>query len=132
MPEATTQGVSVGVQTQYMAEHSSLSEGRFVFAYVITITNNGEAAAKLEAMHWIITNALGETEEVEGPGVIGETPHLEPGGEHSYQSFCVLATPRGTMHGTYLMVRDDGSQFRAEIPVFVLATPGEASQRVLN
>ncbi len=132
MPEATTQGVSVGVRTQYLAEHSSISEGRFVFAYVITIANKGEEAAKLEARHWLITNAVGETEEVEGPGVVGETPHLEPGAEHSYQSFCVLSTPRGTMQGTYLMARDDGSTFRAEIPVFVLATPGEASQRVLN
>ena len=132
MPTETTQGISVRVESRFLDEHSSAHEGRYVFTYFITIENVGDAPAQLTARHWIITNAQGETEEVEGPGVVGETPHLAPGQEHSYQSFCVLTTPRGTMHGTYKMQRDDGSEFQAEIPVFVLATPGKASQQVLN
>ena len=132
MSVALTEGIRVVVASRYLEEHSSPKEGRFVFTYKVSISNEGESAAQLVARHWVITDAQGKVEEVQGPGVVGETPHLEPGDEHAYQSFCVLQTPRGTMHGSYQMVRTDGSTFDAEIAPFVLMTPGEDSKRVLN
>ena len=132
MNKATTKGIGVEVQSIYLEEHSDPSEPRFVFAYNIEISNQGDAPAMLEARHWIITDSTGKVEEVSGPGVVGETPRLEPGESHAYQSFCVLKTPRGTMHGSYQMVRDDGQRFDAQIPTFVLSTLSDAAKLVLN
>ena len=132
MSTAVTDGIRVTVRSLYMPEQSEPERRRYVFAYVVVIANEGDRAARLETRHWIITDAIGEIVEVKGPGVVGETPRIPPGGSHQYESFCVLKTPRGTMHGSYQMVRDDGSRFDAEIAPFVLATPTADSERMLN
>ena len=113
----------VEVQTTYISEQSDPEQNRFVFAYTITISNEGQLPAKLLARHWIITNADGKVEEVEGEGVVGEQPHLNPGEQFQYTSGTVLETPVGSMHGTYKMIADDGVEFKAEIPVFTLSVP---------
>jgi ApaG protein len=120
---ATTQGVLAEVQSQYLPDQSHPASRRFVFAYTITITNNGKEVVQLRSRHWIITNALGETEEVQGPGVVGEQPILSPGESFRYTSGAVLPTERGTMQGTYQMHRADGGQFDAQIAPFLLERP---------
>lgn len=120
---ATTQGIHVEVVSEYLKAHSDPTTDRYVFSYTITIRNSGEAAARLQNRHWKIMHGSGEQEEVKGPGVVGKHPHLEPGQEFSYSSGCVLKTPHGTMHGSYEMVRDDGTTFDAEIPAFSLSVP---------
>jgi ApaG protein len=95
----------------------------YFFAYRITITNVGDAPARLMSRHWIITDGSGRVEHVKGPGVVGEQPRLEPGAGFQYTSFCPLPTPVGTMEGSYQMVRDDGREFDAQIAPFTLAAP---------
>ena len=120
---ATTNGVLVQVQSQYLEDQSQPAARRFVFAYEITITNNGSEVVQLQSRHWVITDGLGEVEEVKGPGVVGEQPVLGPGESFRYQSGAVLPTARGTMRGTYEMHRADGAQFNAEIAEFLLERP---------
>jgi ApaG protein len=119
----TTQGIRVDVQSQYLEEQSHPASRRFVFAYTITITNHSQEIVQLRSRHWIITNALGESEEVRGPGVVGEQPTLSPGESFRYTSGAVLPTERGTMHGTYQMHRADGAEFDARIALFSLERP---------
>ncbi len=120
---AVTQGIRVRVQSQYLPDQSSPREDRYVFAYTITISNEGASTAQLKTRHWIITDARGEIEEVRGDGVVGEQPRLSPGQSFQYTSGCVLETPVGTMHGSYRFWRDDGTFFDAEIAPFSLASP---------
>jgi ApaG protein len=120
---ATTQGIRVDVRSHYLADQSSPRDDRYVFAYTITISNEGALTAQLKTRHWIITDARGVVEEVRGDGVVGEQPRLGPGQSFQYTSGCVLNTPIGTMHGTYRMWRDDGSYFDAVIAPFSLASP---------
>ncbi len=120
---ALTDGIRVSVTSRYVPEQSAPRLGRYVWSYTIRITNEGTSAARLSSRHWIITDAHGKIEEVRGPGVVGEQPHLPPGQTFQYTSGCMLATVRGTMHGTYQMVRDDGSAFDAEIAKFALELP---------
>ncbi|MDP9143318.1 MAG: Co2+/Mg2+ efflux protein ApaG [Actinomycetota bacterium] len=121
MSEAVTEGIRVSVQTMYIPERSDPKAHHYFFAYHITISNEGDEAAQLLSRKWIITDGDGEVSVVEGPGVIGEQPHLAPGAVHEYTSFCPLPTPVGSMHGTYTMVRSDGRQFDAIIAPFTLA-----------
>jgi len=121
--DTTTNGIRVQVSTQFLPERSSPKEDQYVFAYHITISNVGSEAAQLISRHWIITNAEGETEEVQGPGVVGEQPLLKPGEQFVYTSFCPLKTNVGTMHGSYTMVSADGTAFQARIAPFTLAVP---------
>lgn len=121
MSTAVTRGVKVEVETQYIVERSDPERNIYFFAYHIRITNEGEETVQLISRHWIITNAEGKTEEVQGPGVVGEQPSLEPGESFEYSSFCPLNTSTGTMHGTYQMVTEDGKSFEATIPPFTLA-----------
>ena len=123
MPSETTEGIRIDVRTRYMSERSNPAGSLYVFAYEITIENVGEEAAQLVSRHWVITDADGHVEEVRGPGVVGETPHLDPGESFTYTSFCPLKTEHGAMNGTYQMVRDDGREFDAVVPTFEL---GEA------
>jgi len=109
---------------EYLPEHSEPEDDRYVFAYHIRICNVGSVGAQLISRHWLITNGNGEVEEVKGAGVVGDQPLIAPGGEHQYNSFCVLETPVGWMQGSYQMVADDGIGFEAEIPPFRLAVPG--------
>ena len=116
--------IQVQVQTQYVQAQSSPADKRYVFAYTITISNQGSRAAKLLTRHWVITDADGRRQEVRGEGVVGEQPHLQPGQGFRYTSGAVLETPVGTMQGSYQMVTDDGEHFDAPIAPFTLAVPG--------
>ena len=111
------------MSTHYVAEQSSPKAHRYVFAYTIRIANEGTDVAQLRSRHWVITDGNGKVEEVRGPGVVGQQPTLKPGEQFEYTSGCVLATPRGEMHGTYQMHRTDGSKFDATIAPFALALP---------
>jgi ApaG protein len=116
--------IRVDVETSYLEDQSEPRERRFVFAYTITIRNDGEVAARLLTRHWIITDANGRVQEVRGDGVVGEQPYLKPGQGFRYSSGAILETPVGSMQGTYHMVADDGQKFDAAIPAFRLAMPG--------
>jgi ApaG protein len=123
MSDTTTRGVRVEVQTAHVPERSSPRDGLYFFAYRIRISNVGEETVQLISRHWVITDGRGEVEHVQGPGVVGEQPVLEPGETFEYTSFCPLPTPIGSMHGTYQMVTAGGSAFDAEIAPFSLAMP---------
>lgn len=112
--------ISVSAVTNYLSDQSDPNGHRYVFAYTITIANNGSVSAKLMNRHWIVTDANGKTQEVRGAGVVGEQPHLKPGESFSYTSGTQLETPVGSMHGSYDMLADDGTRFDAEIPPFSL------------
>ncbi len=123
MSDAITRGVRVRVESRYVAERSTPREGYYFFAYRVRISNEGAERVQLVSRHWTITDAHGRTEEVRGPGVVGEQPVLGPGGTFEYTSFCPLPTPIGSMQGTYQMVTDSGARFDAEIAPFSLAVP---------
>jgi ApaG protein len=129
---ALTDGIRVTVRAQYLAEQSAPDKARYVFAYSVTIANEGAEPAQLRTRHWIITDGRGKVEEVQGDGVVGEQPRLMPGQRFQYTSGCVLATPVGTMHGTYQMHHDDGSWFDAVIAPFSLVMPSPADRSSLN
>ncbi len=116
--------IRVEVETSYLEEQSAPQERRFVFAYTITIRNEGALAAKLLTRHWIITDAEGRVQEVRGDGVVGEQPLIKPGQGFRYSSGAVIETPVGAMQGSYRMVDDAGAHFDAPIPAFRLAIPG--------
>jgi ApaG protein len=120
---ALTQGIRVTVRSQYLPDQSSPAERRYVFSYTVKLENEGKTSAKLDTRHWIITDGTGKIEEVRGPGVVGKHPVLEPGGVFEYTSGCILRTAHGSMHGTYQMVREDGSRFDATIAPFSLTLP---------
>ena len=120
---AITHGIRISVESQYVADQSSPRARRYVFAYTVKILNEGTEPARLRSRHWIITDGDGRVEEVRGPGVIGQQPHLRPGEHFEYTSGCVLQTPRGQMRGTYQMVRDGGETFDATIAPFDLMLP---------
>ncbi len=124
MSEAITNGVRVQVSTRFLEERSNPHSNKFIFAYTVTITNTESVPVQLISRKWIIKDADGDIETVEGPGVVGEKPVLQPGQSFEYTSFCPLETPFGTMEGHYNMVSADGSRFQAKIPPFGLATPG--------
>jgi len=116
--------IEVAVRPEYAAEHSDPAHDRYVFIYHISIKNNGAQPVQLISRHWLISDASGRVEEVRGAGVIGEQPLIEPGAEHCYNSFCVLATQVGCMQGSYQMLSADGKQFDAPVAAFTLAVPG--------
>ena len=116
--------IRIDVATSYMDDQSEPDADRYVFAYTITIRNNGEVPATLKSRHWIITDANGKVQEVNGDGVVGEQPHLNPGERFRYSSGAVLETPVGAMQGLYRMETDSGASFEAPIPPFTLAVPG--------
>ena len=113
----------IDVATRYLDDQSAPDEDRYVFAYTINIRNAGKLPARLVARHWVITDADGRTEEVQGEGVVGEQPWLRPGEAFEYTSGAVLKTGLGTMQGSYEMLADDGTSFEAPIPAFTLAVP---------
>jgi ApaG protein len=123
MSDTVTEGVRIRVRPQYVPEQSDVSAGRYLFAYHVRIENQGERRVQLQSRHWIITNGEGRSEEVRGPGVVGQQPSLAPGEHFEYTSACPLDTPVGTMHGSFQMVREDGHRFDAQIMPFRLAVP---------
>lgn len=122
---------AAAVEPQYLPQQSSPADDLYSFAYTITITNTGEVPAQLISRHWIIANAMGQTEEVKGLGVVGNQPLLKPGESFQYTSGCRLRTASGTMHGSYFCVAEDGERFECEVPLFVLDAGGAAG-RVLH
>lgn len=126
MYTATTEGISVQVQPQFLEDQSKPDEGYYVWAYTIRIENNGRQTVQLVNRNWKITDARGQVEEVHGPGVVGKQPVLQPGESFDYTSGCPLRTPSGFMVGTYEMRRETGETFLIEIPAFSLDSPFEA------
>lgn len=123
MAESKRYDIRIGVKTAYIPEQSDPASDRYVFAYTITIANHGTASAQLISRHWVITDAEHKEQEVRGLGVVGEQPFLKPGESFEYTSGTSVATPVGTMRGSYQMVAEDGQKFDAEIPEFTLSMP---------
>ena len=115
--------ITITTETRFIDKESNAEQSRFVFAYTIVIENSGTRAAKLLNRHWHITDAQGEVQEVQGPGVVGQQPRLEVGESFRYTSAAVLTTPVGSMHGHYEFVDDDGNRFLTPIPAFSLSVP---------
>jgi ApaG protein len=115
--------IAVSAATQYLPDQSDETTGRYVFAYTITIRNGGSVPAQLISRHWVITDAQGLVQEVRGLGVVGAQPLLQPGESFQYTSGASIATPVGTMRGSYQMVAQDGTRFEAPIPEFTLSVP---------
>jgi len=120
MSDAVTHDIRVEVLSRHSPENSRPQQGEWVFQYTVRITNQGQETVQLLSRHWVITDALDHVEEVKGPGVVGAQPVLAPGESFKYSSWCPLKTPTGMMHGTYQMVRTDGSQFDIEVAPFAL------------
>lgn len=124
MPVAVTQGIRVSALARYEAAESRPREGHFLFSYRITIANRSQRTAQLLRRHWHITDSMAPRTEVEGAGVVGAMPVLEPGEQFTYTSHCVLRSGLGRMHGSYTMRHtDNGSDFEVAIPAFDLQLP---------
>ncbi|MBD1552108.1 Co2+/Mg2+ efflux protein ApaG [Pseudomonas typographi] len=116
--------IDVSVTTRFLEDQSSPEQGRYAFAYTITVNNNGQLPAQLLSRHWVITDGDGKVEQVRGAGVVGKQPLIGVGESHTYTSGTVMPTPVGTMQGTYQMRAADGTRFDALIEPFRLAVPG--------
>lgn len=125
--ESVTNKIRVSVRSFFVPERSRPEDDEWFFGYRIRITNEGDQPARLLRRHWIITDALGNTEEVRGEGVVGQQPRLAPGGHFEYTSACPLETPYGTMRGFYHFETDDGTPFTAKINTFELYVPAMAN-----
>ena len=125
--ETVTDGVRIRVVPSYLAAQSEPAQGKYLFAYHITISNEGEKRAKLKNRYWLIVDAQGQRHEVKGPGVVGQFPDLATGEKFEYSSFCPLETQWGTMEGSYEMEREDGSTFNAMVTRFYLVSTGVPS-----
>jgi ApaG protein len=123
MAEGKKYDIQIIVRTAYIPEQSDPGADRYVFAYTVTIANEGTESAQLISRHWVITDAENQVQEVRGLGVVGEQPFLRPGESFEYTSGTSLGTPVGTMRGSYQMVSEDGQKFDAEIPEFTLSMP---------
>ncbi|OFZ88031.1 MAG: Co2+/Mg2+ efflux protein ApaG [Betaproteobacteria bacterium RIFCSPLOWO2_02_FULL_62_79] len=115
--------MTVSARTTFIPDQSDTDNGRYVFAYTITITNTGNVPAQLVSRHWVITDANNQVQEVRGMGVVGEQPLLRPRESFEYTSGTAIATPVGTMRGSYQMVAEDGVRFDVSIPEFTLSMP---------
>jgi ApaG protein len=123
MYEKITRGIRVVARPQFLDNQSQPSEGKYVWAYTITIENRGSETVTLKTRHWHITDAHGIKQEVHGDGVVGEQPTLPAGHSFQYTSGCPLNTPSGLMVGSYGMTTSSGEQFEAAIPAFSLDSP---------
>ncbi|WP_137135765.1 Co2+/Mg2+ efflux protein ApaG [Rhizobium sp. FKY42] len=130
MYRARTKDIEVEVEPYYLEEQSDPEDGRYVWGYRIVIANHSNTTVQLIHRYWHITDENGLVDEVEGPGVVGEQPRLEPGDTYEYSSGCPLDTPSGIMFGHYQMRTDDGRTFIVDIPAFSLDSPGLL--RILN
>lgn len=119
-----TLGIRVEVQTAYLEKESDIANGRYFHAYRITITNNSDYNVQLLTRKWEITDSNGSFREVEGEGVVGKQPDIEPGESYTYISGCNFQTPFGKMKGRYHFLRKaDGEIFEAKIPEFFMVVP---------
>ncbi|OIN58340.1 Co2+/Mg2+ efflux protein ApaG [Arsenicibacter rosenii] len=124
MVSAVTEGIKVSVRTEYQAEYSSPLQSHYVFTYRITIENASEYTIQLLRRHWTIYDSNGTVREVEGEGVVGQQPVLEPGEVHEYVSGCNLRSSMGKMVGHYLVERIiDGKYVSVAIPEFTMVAP---------
>ena len=123
MADSKKYEIQVSTHVEYIPEQSSEEQDRYVFAYTITIANTGSIPAQLISRHWVITDAGNNVQEVRGLGVVGEQPLLKPGESFEYTSGSAIATPVGTMKGSYQMVAEDGTKFDAIITEFTLSMP---------
>jgi ApaG protein len=123
MPEAVTRGIRVHVESEFAPDRSNPAQNKWFFYYTIRIINEGREIVQLLSRHWVITDAMGATREVRGPGVVGKQPRLEPGQSFEYTSGCDLTTPFGSMRGTYQMINSQQEHFEIEIPAFTLTEP---------
>ncbi len=121
--EKATDGIRVQVEPSFSLADSDPVEGTFVFSYDIRVANESKSPARLLFRHWLIHDAVGEDTEVDGEGVIGLQPVIDPGGSHEYRSYCVLRSPAGYMEGYYTFARPDGQKFRVEVPRFHFTAP---------
>jgi ApaG protein len=121
--ETDAGGIRVQVRPAFSMARSDPAEGTYVFSYRVELENQGPDVAQLLFRHWLIHDAGGEDQEVDGEGVVGEQPVLRPGDLHAYSSFCVLRSPAGYMEGYYVFARGDGTRFRVPIPRFSLEAP---------
>ncbi len=119
----TTRDITVRVAVTFLEEQSDPDRGRWFWAYHIRIENGQQAPVQLLTRRWQITDGRGGTHLVEGEGVIGEQPVIQPGGAFDYVSGCPLATPTGAMKGSFQMLGSDGSMFDVEVPAFSLIGP---------
>jgi ApaG protein len=117
---ATTEDITITVRPVYVDGQSDVIRHKFIFAYFVTIENNGGEPVQLLRRHWFIRDGGGDMKEVEGEGVIGHQPRIPAGAQHEYSSYCILETFEGTMEGTYLMQRPNGELFYVAIPKFML------------
>lgn len=123
MSEALTRGIRVRVESRYVEDRSSPGGDLYFFSYEVEIANLGAVAVQLLSRRWVITDADGRREVVEGEGVVGRQPVIPPGESFTYTSFCPLPTPVGTMEGAYLLAPEGEEPFEAEIARFTLALP---------
>ena len=123
-----TKSIRVTVVPAFLDEHSSPEDDKYVWAYEVRIENLGEETVQLINRYWSITNSLGQTQTVRGPGVVGEQPILKPGEYFEYTSGAPLSTPSGLMMGTYQMEDNDGKVFDVCIPAFSLDSPHQTVQ----
>jgi ApaG protein len=124
MTTEITNGVKVSVMTEYLPDYSSPIQQHFVFTYRISIENCSEYTVQLLRRHWFIHDANNTVREVEGEGVVGQQPVLEPGESHEYVSGCNLKSGLGKMYGYYTMERVvDGKQLKVNIPEFTMVVP---------
>ncbi len=128
--EAITRGIRIRVEPRYLDDQSSPEDSHFVWSYAVEISNGGEESVQLKTRTWRITDGLGRTEEVRGPGVVGQTPVIPPGQSFNYSSGCPLKTPQGIMVGSYQMSDEAGKLFDVAIPAFSLDSP--YTQRSMN
>jgi ApaG protein len=124
MSDATTRGIRIEVESEYLADRSDPAAHEYYFAYHVRISNVGSEISQLVSREWIITDGNGNVERVKGPGVVGDYPVLSPGASYEYTSFCPLTTEAGMMHGSYTMRTRSGETFEARIAPFTLAAPG--------
>lgn len=124
MYRARTKDIEVEVEPYYLEDQSDPDESRYVWGYRVVIANHSNVTIRLMHRYWHITDQNGVVDEVEGPGVVGEQPRLEPGDTYEYSSGCPLDTPSGMMFGHYQMQTDDGQTFIVDIPAFSLDSPG--------
>lgn len=128
--EAVTRGIRIRVEPKYLDDQSSPEDSHFVWSYEVEISNDGSETVQLKTRTWRITDGLGRTEEVRGPGVVGQTPTIPPGESFNYTSGCPLKTPQGIMVGSYQMADEGGTLFDVAIPAFSLDSP--YTQRSMN
>ncbi|MEZ6210876.1 MAG: Co2+/Mg2+ efflux protein ApaG [Phycisphaerales bacterium] len=124
--EAVTNGIRITVEPKYLPDYSEIGSRRYIYGYRVRIVNECDDAVRLTRRHWIIVNGEGERHDVEGEGVIGQQPLIEPGHVYEYSSFCPLSTRWGTMEGAYTFQHSDGREFDCEIARFYLVADGES------